>query len=50
MRKKRLADWLEKLSVAFTAGAVLADKGFWGLIILGLGCLIISILLSSGGE
>ena len=29
MRKKRLADWLEKISAGFFIGSFLAGQGFW---------------------
>jgi len=29
MKKKRLADWLEKMSAAFMVGSVLTDKEFF---------------------
>jgi len=35
MRKKRLADWLEKMSAAFMVGAVLTNTG--AILCLGLG-------------
>ncbi len=46
MRKKRLADWFEKLGVAFTAGSVLATKGFWLPFCTGILCLLMSLYLT----
>ena len=46
MRKKRLADWLEKMSAAFLVGAVITDKGFWIPICIGIACLGISLYLT----
>lgn len=50
MRKKRLADWLEKISAAFMVGSVLTDKGFFLAIMLGLLFFGISMWLTGKGE
>jgi len=50
MRKKRLADWLEKMSAAFMVGSVLTDKGFFIAFTFGVLCLAISLFLTSTGE
>ncbi len=50
MRKKRLADWLEKISAAFMVGAVLTDNGFWVPICIGLSCFWISMRLTDRGA
>ena len=49
-RKKRLADWLEKMSAAFMVGAVLTDKGIFVCFAFGAICLAISMVLTDKGE
>jgi hypothetical protein len=46
MRKKRLADWLEKMSAAFMVGAVLADKGFMVCVGLGVASFLMAMYLT----
>jgi len=43
MRKKRLADWLEKMSAAFMVGALLTDKNFAVVAGFGLACFALSM-------
>lgn len=45
-RKKRIADWLEKMSAAFMVGSVLTDKGPIVCFVFGAVCLAISIHLT----
>lgn len=49
-RKKRLADWLEKMSAAFMVGSVLTDKGPVVCFAFGAICLAISMVLTDKGE
>ena len=49
-RKKRIADWLEKMSAAFMVGSVLTDKGPIVCFAFGAICLAISMLLTDKGE
>lgn len=49
-RKKRLADWLEKMSAAFMVGTVLTDKGPVVCFAFGAICLAISMILTDKGE
>lgn len=46
MRKKRLADWLEKMRAAFMVGSVLTDKGVFVAVGFGLVCLAFSMHLT----
>lgn len=46
MRKKRLADWLEKISAGFFIGSFLAGKGFWIPMSFSLACLAVAIKLT----
>lgn len=50
MRKKRLADWLEKISAAFVVGSVLTDKGFFQAFAIGLACFALSMWITGKGE
>ena len=43
MKKKRFADWFEKMSAAFMVGAFLTDKSFILAVGLALACLGISL-------
>lgn len=45
-KKKRIADWLEKMSAAFIVGALVASKGFLLPFIFGIGCLVVSLYLT----
>ncbi len=49
-KKKRIADWLEKSSVAFIVGSFLADKGFWLPFVFGIILLALSLKLTNKGE
>ena len=46
MRKKRLADWLEKMSAAFMVGALLTDKGVLLCFALGIFCFLAAMALT----
>lgn len=50
MRRKRLADWLEKMSVAFVAGSVLSVKGSLLSLTLGILCFAFSMCLTEKGD
>jgi len=50
MRKKRLADWFEKMSAAFMVGAFLTDKSFVLAMALALACLGISLYHTAEEE
>ncbi|MBQ7456724.1 MAG: hypothetical protein IJS54_03875 [Desulfovibrio sp.] len=50
MKKKRIADWLEKMSAAFFVGTVLAQDGSALSFVFGVVCLWISLRLTDGGE
>ena len=36
IRKKRIADWLEKISAGLALSAFIAEKGFWWPVVLSL--------------
>lgn len=46
MRKKRLADWLEKISAAFIVASLIAEKGFIIPASLGIICFCVSMFLT----
>ena len=46
MRKKRLADWLEKMSAAFLVGSVLTDKWPMAAFTFGVVCFVFSMALT----
>jgi len=50
MRKKRLADWLEKMSAAFMVGALLTDKNFMVVVGFGVFCFLASMYLTDTGS
>ena len=50
MRKKRLADWLEKMSAAFMVGALLTDKNFMVVVGFGIACFLVSMALTDKGD
>lgn len=50
MKKKRFADWLEKMSAAFFVGTVLAENGSFASFMFGVVCLWLSLQLTDGGE
>ena len=50
MKRKRIADWLEKMSAAFFAGTVLAQNGSLLTFIFGAACFWLSLRLTDGGE
>ena len=43
MKRKRVADWFEKMSAAFMVGAFLTDKSFLIAVGLGIACFGISL-------
>ncbi len=49
MRRKRIADWLEKMSAAFMVGSVLTEKGFFIAFVFGVICLFFSMRLTDEG-
>ena len=49
-KRKRVADWLEKISAAFMAGSVLTEKDFFLAFFSSLICLAISIWLTKTGD
>ena len=50
MKKKRIADWLEKMSAAFVVGAVLTDKDTILALVFAAIALGASLWLTDGGE
>ena len=49
MKRKRLADWFEKMSAAFMVGALLTDKSFIVVVGFGLACFWVSMTLTDEG-
>jgi hypothetical protein len=50
MKRKRLADWFEKMSAAFMVGAFLTDKSFILAVGLALVCLGVSLYHTNGEK
>jgi hypothetical protein len=49
MRKRRLADWFEKMSAAFMVGSFLTDKSFALAVGFGVACLCVAMYLTDQG-
>jgi hypothetical protein len=50
MKKKRFADWFEKMSAAFMVGAFLTDKSAVAAMCFGLICLGFAMYLTNKGA